>query len=636
MTKNGKRFLAIVMVLLIMAGALAGCKSTENEEKSSASLFTGDPDALKIFIWGTSRHKEALTEQFPDIKFDFYEYNGINITTSMAALLKRDELGDIHINSLRVTDDDAAKHLLDLSGMTVCDKYEPSMLTQYDVDGGIYQLPGSVSVRCILYNKGMFEKYGWEEPQNFNELVALCRQIREETEDITPMVMGGAAGGYYFTIMTTYSQAEYLYTPEGMEWARKYAEGEASAAEGFDTGFEMTQELIDAGAFDYEKNDGLWDIGIFEERMETNEAAMMFLWGAQDAVSHKIQESSNEYAIMPFRTRDGEAFISNTVSYNLSLAKELGEKGNEKKLEDAKRVIEWLSSGEGIYAITNDAATSIFPLKNEENPYTFKMYRDMWEENLDYIKAPMLYAGYEDVLVPTAEAIMKAVKEEGSLDGITDMMDETHRKFLRDGAEAIEIGSFTEDCTHEETLQILAESIKESGDCDISMVSDGIVKNDVSNKTGGHLIFFEGPMVEEQLTCVIPGDTQVVPCVQLTLSGATIKEMAEKGKYLVAQEDSIRGSEPESEEDVGKSEYFDYYWAGMDVEMKDGKVVSMTLEDGTKMEEDKTYTVAFASGDYSEDVGKEGNPVEMEYTSKDALHAYIQKYSPVEPIEPCR
>lgn len=634
MIKQEKRFLALVLILLMTVGLIVGCGSAEKE--GAAGLFTGDPDAIRIFIWGNSDHKNILTEKFPDIKFDFYEYNGMNITSSMAQLLERDELGDIHINSLRVADEVAKEHMMDLSGTTLCDKYESSMLNQYDVDGAIYQLPGSVSIRCILYNKEMFEKYGWKEPQNFDELVALCGQIREEAEGVTPIVMGSAACGYYFTTMTTYSQCEYLYKPEGAEWAKKYATGEASAKEGFASGFEMMQELIDVRAFDFEKSEGFWDRELFQKRMDTGEAAMMFLWGSQDSVAQEIEKSQNEYGVMPFRNREGSAFLGTTVSYNIGLSKELEEKGNEKKLNDALRVMEWLSSGEGIYAVTNDASTSIFPLKEEENPYSFKLYQDLWEENLDCIKAPMLYAGYEDVLVPAGEAIMTAVKENGSLDGIMENMDEIHQEYVKGGAKAIEVGSFTENFSHEETVQLLAAVLQEMGDSDISMVSDGSVKEGVSNNNGANFQFYEGAVTEELLSCTLPGGTQVALCVQMKLTGAQIRELIEKGKHVVMVEGDSVGHNLESEEGAVAWRDFDYYWAGMKVEMKDGKVTSMTLEDGTAMEDDQTYTVTFASNDYTEGTASKGNPVELEYSSKDALRAYMEKNSPVSPIEFCR
>lgn len=634
MMKRGKRYLGAALALLMTVGLLAGCGGGEAQEPTG--LFTGDPDAIRIFVWGNSDHKDILMEEFPDIKFDFYEYNGINVTAAMSQLLERGELGDIHISSLRVTDELAVEHMMDLSGTTLCSKYESSMLNQYDVDGAIYQLPGSVSIRCILYNKDMFEEHGWAEPQSFGELVELCRQIRKEAPGVTPIVMGGAACGYYFTTMTTYSQCEYLYTPAGLEWTKQYAAGQASANEGFASGFEITQELIDAGAFDYEKNAGLWDNELFRQRMATGEAAMMFLWGGQDALAQKIEESGTEFAVMPFRNREGTAFLGTTVSYNISLSKELEEKGNEKKLADALRVMEWLSTDEGIYAVTNDSSTSIFPLKGEGNANSFKLYQDLWEKNLDCIKAPMLYSGYEDVLVPTGDAIMAAVETGGSLDGIPDMMDQLHQEYLQGGAAAIEVGSFARDFSHQETVQLNAAALQKMGDSDITLVSDGFVDGEVSNATGAHFRFYEGPLREEQLTCTVPGSTQVAPCVQLTLTGAQIRDLVETGKHVVMVEGSTQGKNKESTEGAFAWDYFDYYWAGMKVEFKDGKAVSMTLDDGTAMEDTQTYTVTFAAEDYTDGTAEMGAPVELDYPAKEALRAYLQKHSPVSPVEICR
>lgn len=637
MRKKRKSYIAAAVLLLaagLTAGLAAGCSSKKAED--TASLFTGDPDAIRIFVWGNSNHKDILAETFPDIKFDFYEYNGVSVSSTMYHLLEKDQLGDLHINSLRVTDELAREHMMDLSGTTLCSQYEPSMLSQYDVDGAIYQLPGSISIRCILYNKDMFREHGWTEPRNFDELTALCRQIREETAEITPIVMGGAACGYYFTTMTTYSQCGYLYTPEGAEWEKKYAAGQASANQGFESGFEMMQELIDAQAFDYEKNYNLWDKELFLKRMNTGEAAMMFLWGSQDAIAQEIEESDTEYGVMPFRNKDGTAFLGTTVSYHIGLSKTLEEKGNEQKREDALRIMEWLSTNEGIYAVTNDASTSIFPLKGSGNPNACKLYQDLWEENLDCIKAPMLYSGYEDVLIPTGNAIMAAVKDRGSLKGIPDMMDQIHREYLEGGAAAIEVGSFARDFSHLETVQLLANALHEMGDSQIAMVSDGSVRGEVSNDTGAHFQFYEGSLKEEQLPCTVPGGTQLAPCVQMTLTGSQIKNLIENGKHMVMFEGDPDGHNLDSAEGAVARDSFDYYWAGMKAELKNGKVISMTLEDGTEMEENGTYTVTFASTDYTDLTAEAGNPVELDYPAKEALRAYLQNHSPISEAEMCR
>lgn len=143
-------------------------------------------------------------------------------------------------------------------------------------------------------------------------------------------------------------------------------------------------------------------------------------------------------------------------------------------------------------------------------------------------------------------------------------------------------------------------------------------------------------MTEEFLACTLPGGTQTARCVQMKLTGAQIRELVEKGKHVVMVEGESEGQNQESREDAVAWGYFDYYWAGMKVEMKYGKVTSMALEDGTRMEEDQTYTVTFAQKDYTDGTAAMGNPVDLEYSPKEALLAYMKQNSPVSPMEICR
>jgi raffinose/stachyose/melibiose transport system substrate-binding protein len=53
---------------------------------------------------------------------------------------------------------------------------------------GTYALPYVANAAGILYNKDMFEEYGWTVPQNWEELIALCEEI--QSEGILPFYFG--------------------------------------------------------------------------------------------------------------------------------------------------------------------------------------------------------------------------------------------------------------------------------------------------------------------------------------------------------------------------------------------------------------------------------------------------------------
>ncbi len=69
----------------------------------------------------------------------------------------------------------------------------------------------------------------------------------------------------------------------------------------------------------------------------------------------------------------------------------------------------------------------------------------------------------------------------------------------------------------------------------------------------------------------------------LTLTGGELFALLEGGHSVT------EGSE---------TAVFDYYWSGMDAEMKDGHIVSAVLQNGTPVEENKTYRVMISTSDY--------------------------------------
>jgi raffinose/stachyose/melibiose transport system substrate-binding protein len=54
---------------------------------------------------------------------------------------------------------------------------------------GVYALPYVANAAGILYNKDMFEEYGWEVPTTWTEFITLCETI-QSTTDIYPLYFG--------------------------------------------------------------------------------------------------------------------------------------------------------------------------------------------------------------------------------------------------------------------------------------------------------------------------------------------------------------------------------------------------------------------------------------------------------------
>lgn len=110
------------------------------------------------------------------------------------------------------------------AGKTVYDKMIPiwqDYCIAYGKAGegkGKYAYPWSLGVSGIVYNDTMFQKYNWEIPETMAELVALCEQIKKDTNgSVAPFVYPGLSGGYWdFMGMTHWLQSS------GIEGFKKF------------------------------------------------------------------------------------------------------------------------------------------------------------------------------------------------------------------------------------------------------------------------------------------------------------------------------------------------------------------------------------------------------------------------------
>ena len=78
------------------------------------------------------------------------------------------------------------------------------------VKGHYYALPWSVNPCGIMYNEGMFEQYGWEIPETFNDLLTLCETIKTDTAGtVAPFSWSGTTAAYWdFTVLQWWAQYE--------------------------------------------------------------------------------------------------------------------------------------------------------------------------------------------------------------------------------------------------------------------------------------------------------------------------------------------------------------------------------------------------------------------------------------------
>ncbi len=556
----------------ILVFSLTACGTSSGKEKVSLSVIGINTDYSRNFI-------RTIETRFPDVTLEV-EYYVVpnNASGYIERLVESGNVPDIVYYGALLREDLQKEYLLDLSAYDFAGQYSVSILNQRDVDGALYMLPGTYSVFSMLYNKSLFEEKGWTVPTTNDEFTALCRQIREET-DIIPVTHCGFAAGTYWRMLGALAQSGFLGTPEGAQWTKSFARGEASFEEGFGDALEMMREWKDAGVLD--ASDAQSSISDTYEKLMNRQAAMAYPVGGLATLKKAIAGGEDEIGAFPFLGEDKDsALLTTSMNFNFGLSKALGGSGNEQKLKKALEIMRYLSSEEGQKELAV-LDTDVSPLGKKTPPAENTPYADVWElvEGGDCL--PYLLSDYYDIWAQCGVELKEAMLGDGSLTSIAADMDALHRKALADHTSAQPLATVKEDLTHPQTVQLMADLLYEMG-ADAAVVSDAVCIGNVANTTGVSGRLFAGDVYPESYMINIPGALNK-NVTRLTLTGQELFALLEGGRSVTA------GSE---------TAVFDYYWSGLDARMKDGHIVSAVLRDGTPVEENGTYQVLICAGDY--------------------------------------
>ncbi len=584
MKKNNilKKLLAACLSAAMLL-SLTACGGTTPDSSVSGS---GDDEAVTLNILEVNNSyfrnfTQAVRNSAPDIPLNIEYYSGSNPSGYITQKLASQDPPDIVYFTNQLSEEFQQEHLMDLSSYDFLKNYNLSLVNQRDIDGAVYTVPANYSIICMLYNKTLFKEHGWEVPATYSELVALCRQIREEEPELIPITHPGSMPGTYWRLIGEIAQCGFLGTREGMLWQEKFVAGEASFEEGFGGVIDKLQAMIDAGAFDIAdkeaKNNDVTD------NLLNRKAAMSFAIGGFPYLVTNLKECEDEIGGIPYLGDTPEQQFLNVSVSSIGISKKLSEPGNEKKLEAVIKVMEYLSTEEGQNAM-HVAVTDVSPLAGSVPSEEFPPYKDVWEVFSSGSAAPYILTGYEDVWVDAGVFVKDELFTSGSLDGLSERVDELHREALSKGSAPVQVATVTEDLTHPQTVQLMADLLLNAGG-DVAVVSDGGAINGVPNPNGVSGRLFAGELDNDSYYICIPGNKGKT-LVKLTLTGEELFRLLENGRTMTFED---------------KSAVFDYYWAGLDAVMEDGRITSATLSDGRTVEPDGKYQVIISSVDYDEE-----------------------------------
>lgn len=187
--KKSKAISTVLVVFMLVSMILSGCGSNENSGKTKIEILQYKPEAATYF--------DQLEDQFnathDDIHLTISSPN--DATTILRTRFIREDYPDIigiggDINYSYYMDADILADVSDYQGLkdvkgSYIDILEALEITPKD---GTYGVPYVANAAGILYNRDMFEEHGWEIPESWDELIALCEEIK--AEGILPFYFG--------------------------------------------------------------------------------------------------------------------------------------------------------------------------------------------------------------------------------------------------------------------------------------------------------------------------------------------------------------------------------------------------------------------------------------------------------------
>ena len=468
---------------------------------------------------------DIVHEKYPEINLEVIPYSGKNYTAYVKAELAADDMPDIYTTSYFIPDlDDVSSKLIDLSSYAFTDNYAEARLRDVtDSKGAIHLLPIYYDCLGITYNKALLEKNGWTLPTSLKEREELAPKVKAAGYDLCLDEI--QLPGYGFQYLCDILDTGWLNTPDGRAWQTVFLKGEAT--------LEDTPEMLESMSIlqkwrDLGMLNGNGDITSDNDtRSKMAEGNTLFLLGSSNVFS--ADETTDEFGLMPFLSEDGtrNTFVLNVNRY-VGLNKHLEEAGNEQKLEDALHVMEVLSTVEGMQALNSlYSDTPFLPLKDHtvnSNGY----YADIQDQINSGATAPLIYNGWENIIVAIGESMISFVTGESTLDDVVSTIDGNQHLIWDNSTQYYTTVTQKIDTKH--CSKLVGICFAEASGADMALISmNKWYRMDDSgdlNLDGVSGALFPLPVSDQEITSILPtGWRQNIQTV--TLTGKRVKELAE-------------------------------------------------------------------------------------------------------------
>jgi ABC-type glycerol-3-phosphate transport system substrate-binding protein len=589
---------------LLVAGSMAGCEKTSVTQQGASDneIITTTPvDQEKTMItvrveFGAGQSynlEQLLEEQFPDVDIVLrHDGSSDSVYTIKANLEAGVECDLILSRRLSTISDIAHTYLLDLSAESFVDDYYMTAVDSCaDSEGNLYYLPGPMDVYGIVYDKTMFEEYGWEVPHSYSEFLELLDTISQDTEDVVPLQVSMMYPDMFQILFNTYSYEQVYAGRENYQWLDAYQSGEGSMVGHMEPAVDTFKQLVE---------DGILSLGALEvtptersEMMYVDHTAAMII-ECQNAISYSDNyNSDHEVAMMPFWTSDsGDGdFLYGIPSYYMAINRSAAEESEEKK-EILLEIFNYLSSVEGQEMLIGEdfQVSNVVGVPLNENEFSEEIIQTIGKGqviNNFYFAEGENNKQVERQMLSTAADMLN-----GDM-SVSDWLlaaDQVRDQFLAGTLSSEEsYGQVESTMTRLETAYTMAQMYAQLMDTSIGICQGG----GWNYSTNGYL--YKGDITDSSLACLNPEKEQEAEeswagcIVTATLTGQQIIDILNDA----------------TESSTTKGLYVYYVAYGLQVEFDPWgdageRVISCKLADGTELDLNGTYEVAYFNGSLPE------------------------------------
>ena len=190
MSKKGiVRNISLMLAAVLGTVNLGGCGEEASSDRAEVEMVCYKPEAVKAF----EKIEARFNETHDDIHLTISSQN--EAMTILKTRFIREDYPDIigiggDSNYSNFLDADL---FLDISELEELEQVKKSYLQmdkelEFVPQEGAYALPYAANAAGVLYNKEMFQKYGWEIPETWEEFMTLCNEI--QSCGIQPLYFG--------------------------------------------------------------------------------------------------------------------------------------------------------------------------------------------------------------------------------------------------------------------------------------------------------------------------------------------------------------------------------------------------------------------------------------------------------------